>query len=426
MTWPLPWWVAVVPAVVVAVVSFVYVNQASTWAYVAPAQLSGMLRESVTYAGPLVCICAGWVAERFTNRHSPLSWSTLPRSSGAQGLRILGVVTAAWVTGQLAGGIPAIIVQAGRATGGTLYLVEIPLAAAGLAFFIVTGFLIGAVTSRWHAPLLAAGWSSFCVAILPLYYSDVVPDSGRNTEYYLFPALTASDHRDLDVVTMSTVVVWWLLVLVSLVVATRGWYRARARGDDRALMAPGAAVAVICSLGLLLPHVTPSAFVDGDEDALACTGAEGLDVCVLAEQEPLLGQIVAGIGPVTRRMGEHFPAEVTAVFSYRAVPAALAEGYRPGEFLAVNAGISGAESVDLDLAMSLAGISSCEADRSDQRALRWAFVLGEWISGGSDTEWSDDPLARGLAARSDAEILDWYSRHSSSILSCTYVGSGPA
>lgn len=422
LTWPLPWWVALMPAVVIAIVSYLYVAQASDWAYIEQARLSGMLRESVIIIGPIACLCAAWVAERFTNRRSPLSWSTHPRAAGQQGLRILGVIAVAWMIGQMVGGGVSTLVQEARATGGTFYGIELVFAALSLVFFTVSGFLIGAVVCRWHAVLWAALWSLLWVGVLPLYYSDFFVDSGRNTEYFIFPALQSSDHRALEPVTVGVLLVWWIIVVVCLGWFLRAWYRSRARVGHGSLLVSGGAVVLLAAAGFVLPHILPASFNDEHPRPLACEPLGQLEVCLIDEQIPMLDVVAEGVQPVIDRMGEHLPEQITTILSYRAIPAALASGYQPDEFLVVNVGTTGDLDLQLDVGMSLGGIDACE---SSGRAVNWAFAFGHWVSGTSDPGSQADPLVQLLDSKPEDVVLDWYSEHASEIRNCAYVGDGP-
>src|SRR5699024_1711044 len=198
-----------------------------SWAYIALDRVSGLPGQSLMAVGPIVCLAAAAVAGRYVNRRSPMAYPTMPRSAGQLGLRVLAVIAAGW-------GLAFLGISGGgmawwqyRSTGGAAYWLELPVTLLHLEFFIVSGFLIGAVVARWHAVLWTLLWSALWVLVLPVEYTVQFPGRTTNLEYFLFPAVQASRHRDLVGPVVTVVMGWMLCVVAVLVLITTGWFAVR-------------------------------------------------------------------------------------------------------------------------------------------------------------------------------------------------------
>lgn len=425
LTWPLPWWIVAIPAAVIAVVSYIGVNQASAWAYISSARLSGMPSEALIVAGPIACISAAWIAERFTNRNFPLASPTVVRASGAHGLRILAVLVGAWAMAHVLGAMTSIAVQLARATGGTFHPIEVLLSVFALTFFVVTGFTIGAVIARWHAPLWAALWSFLWALAFPLYYPDISLGSGTNIEYFMFPALPSIDHRSLSLGVMTVLVVWWIVVLGSLTALVYGWYRRVARESGTTLVGSGVAVAAVAVVGFVIPVAVPSPFVDGEPMALSCTQGRHMDICVTEEQQEVLDEVVPRVDTVLDRMGAHLPEGLKAVVSDYGLSAAEADGLDDSEILVMNVGTGGMPTIEFDVALSLAGLPACDPDTSNSTAVSWAFAFGQWLAPEGDYLLQTDPMLAELDQAEPEDVLAWYTTNQDELRACTYTGNGP-
>jgi hypothetical protein len=337
------------------------------------------------------------------------------------------VLGAWWIAGQAVGGAAGLAIGYSKATGGHVYLVELLLAAFGLWFFIASGFLIGAAISSWYAPGVALVWSLIWVAVLPVYYSVLFPDSGTNLEYLLFPALASSNHRPLLAGPVVAVVGWWMVVAAGFTFVIVAWYRRQARRSGWPLAASAAALLGTFFAGVNLPVAVGTPFYDQVE-AMTCASHKGLEYCVLDEEAPLLDEMVKRAKPAIARVGAALPDDVLAVASSAAVPALADErGLETRQILAVNLSPrAGAPEAGLDIGTSLAGLGSCAPGTSDDIAVAWAFSLGAWIAEDSTARPIEETMfGPNLAAVSDEAVLSWYAKHSDELRACRYAGPGP-
>ena len=151
LSWPLPIWLTALPGAAFCALSFWVVWGASKWVYVPGGLLSGMARQAVMLTGVIACVAAAFVSAVYSDRRAPYSLPILKRAAGPLGVRLLGVVLAWWCLGEMLGSVAATALQFARATGGRIYCSELVIAAIGFAAFIVMGFAVGTVVSRWYA-----------------------------------------------------------------------------------------------------------------------------------------------------------------------------------------------------------------------------------------------------------------------------------
>lgn len=418
-TWPLPWWALAIPALAIAVATGIVMAQPGQWLYVAPARASGLPAEALITVGPLVAVASCWVAERFVNRHSPLASPILPRAGGALGFRALVVLVVGWALVFSLVVCGALAFWRERATGGEFYPVEVVLSVVRLEFFIVSGFIIGTVVARWHAGIWALGWSAFWSQAAPTLYSAWMPGRSSNLEYFIFPALAASDHRDLSARAMSLVLIWWIFVIAALTLAMAGWYGLMA-GRSRVLVGVGAfSLGVAATLGVALPIVARGAFVDGSPQPLSCASVRELTACVTQEQRSVLPPIVPRIEEAIDRMGSHLPADVSLVASNDAVPTALAAGYRMREILTLNLGSSSLSDPAFDMGVGLAGLDACSSGRP---GAAWAFHFASWLA--PDSNLAIPVEENPLLGIHDEKVLAWYTANEEALRDCNYTGDG--
>lgn len=434
LTWPVPWWVLAVPALIVAALTAWYISRASGWAYVSLPRLSGQPRESGIITGPLVCVCAAWIAERFTNRRSPIAWPIAPRASGALGRRVLLVLVATLVAAQLLGAVPALAYQYSRALGGEFFPIEVLAASLDLTFFTATGFLIGTVIARWWAPLAAVLWAGFWIYIAPIAYTITFPDRGTNIEYFMFPATVGQDHRSLSTPVMVAVIVWWALVLTTIVTTTVGWHRFLARKGAKLLTVAGLATAAATGMGFSASTLLPSPFIDGATSDVVCTPLDQTQVCLAVEQMPMLEEIRARAQPVLDRLGE-VPPGIEAIASSRAITTLTAQGRPATAFIRISVSTYGARTIEFDVGVGFGGLAACvpTADTvpgTDQPVIapdgvNWAFAIGHWLAQDPESDPEHQPLERKLADTDPSTVRAWYAKNAQTILSCAYAGDGP-
>jgi len=427
--WPLPLWVTVIPSFILAIFTFWYAFQAGNWAYVAPARLSGMLRESLMISGPLVAALAAWVANGFTNRYSLQGASHLPKVTVFQRLRLLFLLAVTWSSGFLIGGLFSVWLIMRRATGGAIYPLEFTIATISLCWFVIVGFSIGTIVSRWWSPLLVLAIGYIWVYIVPLFYSIFVPSTGSNIEYFMFPAIAAQDHRSLAPAPLAVILLWWIVQLSVLLFMLGSWYQWISRANRNRFPICVVALFCIAACGLLISNLSASPFRDNFSENLVCQSVgsdSNLQVCVTSQQQPVISSIIAEVPTILERMGSAFPEHFTTVLSYQALPIALAQGNPAEQILPVNVGIdAGATNVALDLAVNLSGFSAC---LSNQGGSATPFVVGltAWIADGqAPLDWASNPDYIRLNDLPVQTVRQWYSDNSSDILTCQHVSGTP-
>lgn len=424
VSWPLPWWVTIVPGLVVGGLTFGITLTASSWPYVAPARLSGMIGQAQELTGPVACVCAAWVAERFVNRRSPLAPTTATRADGRQGMRVLVNIAASWVGLLALGGLAAVALVLRDATGGHYYISQAIVDVLQAAFFVVSGFAMGVVIARWHAPLWALIWSLAWVWIVPVYSGGLFPYPSRNVEYLLFPGQPASDHQKLNEVSLFLIISWWLVVLVVWAACLIIWFRGVGRLLPRRVV-PVCAVALVAAAasGVFLSHVAPSPFDPAQPSAAVCGTKAQLEYCVTPEQRVLLPKFIAATYPSVARMGFAWPKSVHRLVSF----SVAGEGTRPpkGDLGVSVTSTSGIPSAQMDVGAGLAGLDACGSGRNNPAATSWAFDFAQWLARSPDGRSDSSAQARSLWDSSDGVVRRWYVANSAALLKCQYTGPGP-
>lgn len=424
LTWPLPPWVALAPGLALGVATFLLVATAGSWPYVAPARLSGMIAQSVGLTAPVACAASAWVAERFTNRHSPIAWPILPRAARSQALRVLAVVTVSWALPVAAGGLIAQLVVLRRATGGQFYPIESVIAILGFCFFIVPGFLIGGAVARWHAPVWALVWALAWIWVVPVYLGGLFPSPSRNVEYFLFPGLPAVDHRGLDLLVVGAIAAWWIVALASCLMLISVWYGAMARALARPFVVLGVVFPlIVASGGVSLAHFLPSPFVEQEPSEPVCRTEDHLEYCVTQEQSVLLDELIAASSPAVERIGGAWPSDIHRVVSF-----SVAGAGNPPQSGSIGVGVTSATGIDsapMDIGTGLGGLDSCDPEQSHPDSIGWALEFGRWLAKSPDAQPDMDPRAAALWGSSDDEVRAWYARHAHDLLACRYTGPGP-
>lgn len=423
-TWPLPWWVAAVPGLILGIVTYLIVSTAASWPYIAPARLSGMIGQSIGVTGPISCAASSWVAERFTNRHSPIAWPILRRAAGGQGFRALGVVCVSWVGLSALGGYVASFVVLRGATGGHFYPAETAIDCLGLTFFVVSGFAIGTVVGRWYGPIWALIWALIWIWVAPIYSGGLFPYPSKNVEFFLFPGQIAVDHYSLDGRVMVAILGWWMVVIGSVLLLMWIWLRANSRAVAWPLVIVGAFGPILVAvIGVSLAHVLPSPFLKPVPQRAVCVTKARVQYCVTREQRDLLGEFVAAVSPSVRRMGSAWPPEIHRVVSF----SIAGEGTTPPHSdLGVDVtSASGIPDAAMDIGAGLGGLDSCDSGRSDPIAVAWAFDFARWLSKSPDGGSSSDARSAALRRSSDTQVQAWYIKNATDLLACRYTGPGP-
>lgn len=365
LTWPLPWWVVVLPAILVMVISYLVVGEGRDWAYTAPAKLSGLAKQSLLFIGPITSVSAAWIAERFTNRHSPLSDPILPRGRGAQGLTILAVIGTYW----------------------------------GCAFLWVFGF--------------------------PLAYAYIFVGPSTNLEYFLFPTIQSSNHKPLQTSLMALLVVWWICVLVAMVLLLKKWFATRSGASMRLMTFPIALIVACGFVGLIMPKILPSPFIDGRPTTLSCEPALGIEVCVTKEQELVLPEVLAQSLEFLAQFDEIIPDEIHMIVSSYGIPEAEDRGLNDLELLTINVGPHGFQTLEFDLAASLGGVPACSPQFSGQDSINWSFAVASWLLPDNPLSHGEAPQVQQINAVSLESALSWYETNQRELRACEYKGSGP-
>lgn len=420
-SWPVPWWVVAIPGLLVVAGAGVTMTEPAGWAYISPAAVSGLPHQALVPVGPLAAVSACWVAERFLDRRSPLAAPTLPRASGAQGTRVMGVLALWWA------GLFLLTTAAGglwwavQATGGTASPVRFVMALAQLEFFVLSGLLIGVVVARWYASLLALAWSMLWVLVIPVEYAVAFPDRRSGLETFMFPALAGEGGAgELHPALVAGLVLWWVVVLGGLMLLIRGWLAQVAGYGSRLLITGGVVIAAGAAAGLLLPAWAPDREHQALSEPIVCMDGEVLQVCVTQEQQPALGELAEEVDRALTRIGDHLPADYHTVASPAAQPRVYASGVARERVLTANLSLHGTDDVTFDIGTSLVGLENCAGE---DRATTWAFEFASWYAPHSEYGWPAEQSS--LAAFTEEEVWDWYTQNQQDLRACDYQGDGP-
>ena len=85
-----------------------------------------------------------------------------------------------------------------------------------------------------------------------------------------------------------------------------------------------------------------------------------------------------------------------------------------------------AAGAEYDLGTSIAGLTACDPETSDPRAVGWAFAFGQWLAPAAGHLDERNDQYRTLLDADDEVVLAWYTRHRSALLACAHVGDGPS
>lgn len=428
ITWPLPWWSIAGPAVLIAAVCAYFLSTSRHWAYIDPARLSGLAAASVSVSGVAAALAAAWIAERFANRRSPLAWPVAPRADGRMILRLAGVASSRWALALLLTGSLGTYAAGRSATGGHFYVIETAFGIANLAFFTVSGLCIGLVGARWHAPLWAAAWAAGWLWVVPVYSGPLFPYPSKGVEAFLFPQTTAGNHGPVDEFVLLVLLVWWVLVVAAFVLVAWAWQRLVAGMLTRipmlacALSLPG-----VAALGVGLAHALPSPILPDVPQPAVCEPLQAklrsLDVCVTAEQRPILGDVRARLREPVDRIGPAWPTDIRRIASFDV--SGKGRDPEPGS-LGINVSSHGARSVAMDVGVGLAGLDRCPVDGSAPMAVNWALAFGRWLARDPEARAIPDPQDQSLSRASDDEVRRWYAANADALRACAYTGSGPS
>ncbi len=288
----------------------------------------------------------------------------------------------------------------------------------------MSGFGFGVTIARWHAPLWGLLWGLLWVWVIPIYAQGLLPFPSKNVEYFLFPGLSASDHRSLDMGVVAAILGWWLLVPASGVLALWLWFRVAARSVHwRALLIGAVVPVVVAGCGVGLAHALPSPFVDSSPPPAKCTTRGTLEYCVTQEQAPQLNDLVSKTAPAIQRMGSAWPATIRRVVSF----SLAGEGNPPaaGDIGVNVTSASGIATAEMDIGAGLAGLAACDPAHSSQESIGWALTFAQWMAKSPDARPDLDPRAASLWNASDDQVKAWYTRNSGDLLHCRYSGPGP-
>ena len=428
LTWPLPWWMPVVPALLTAGFTIWYITQARDWLYIAPSRLAGMPAESLMISGPALAAAAAWVSWRLAARTSPLANPVSRRASGRQALQVLGVLLG-WI-------VPLFVLASVVGTwwigtqvpAWSSYLIALALATTFLAFFVVGGFLTGLVLANWVAPLVALVGAAAWLLPIPMTYGLVTGPDTRGIGQLLFPAMVAMEHRPFTGPSPAVIVLLYVLVVAAIATLSYGVQRSSARLGRGPLIGSAVALGCLTLVGAWLPTVLPYPFAPASAEPVECSEfEEDLKVCLLPEQVPALADLEPELRVVLDRMDGHLPDTFTTIASYTATEAMVERGSDPEQIISFSASSWGANSIAFDMAASIAGIPQCDPrpDGAGQQELASAFAFASWLA--QDARWplGDTPLEQQLQQASDEQVLAWYTANEAAFLNCTFTGRGP-
>ncbi len=426
-TWPLPWWSVAGPAIPIVALCAYSVSTSRDWAYIAPARLSGLVGASVSVSGVIACMAAAWIGERFANRRSPLAWPIVRRADGRMITRLGRVVTCSWILMLLVTGAVTAYFASRPATGGRYYPIEILFAAANLAFFSLSGLLIGLLVARWHSPLWAVAWAASWLWVIPVYSGVLFPYPGNGLEVFLFPQTTASDHGPLNNTVLLVLLAWWAIVLASFVVTAWAWQRFVAGMlTGRLMIAVAFSLPGVAALGVGLAHGLPSPILRSPPQSAVCQPLRAklrtLDICVIAEQRPILDDVRARLEEPVDRIGSAWPTDVNRIASFDVN--GRGRDPAPGS-IGINVSSRGARTLGMDIGTGLAGLDQCPIDGSQPVALHWALAFGRWLARDEEAQGSPDPSDQALWRASDDEVRRWYASNAHALRRCSYSGPGP-
>lgn len=416
LTWPLPVsWVAL-PALLVGAVTSAQCLPVLGWYYIDWAALSELPMGTLRLVGPVVAAAAAATSSKTSNPQTPLGCPVSARAGSPTVIVHLRTLVAAWTAAFTAGVTPFLLIGASRATAHEPQLILLAYALMSLVFFVVLGYVIGAVLPVRLAPLLAAA-----IASVLAFTNSFVSLSTSPGIALLLPVMS----QVLEIGLVAEVAAWTLkMMLLAIVAAALAWIAAssphvRYRPRDAAPLAI-AAVALPVIIATLLMQFAPPLFVRDEVRRGTCSNVDGVSVCVEVGQRAIQPAIDSAVRDTLAITGGA-PRQLVGVESQTLVTTILALTpennlrFRFPTVVRVNLqpGTDPSQPTRQALATFLSGRHACSIVGDGGRR---EFLPSRQRA----TEISDSILAQleNRASVSDESFATWYQREQERILAC--------
>lgn len=298
LLWPLPWpWVAL-PAALIWLVTSAQMAQTLNWVYIDWPALSGIPLGALVLSGPLVSTAAAYVSSSTWGPRTPFASPIAQRSGAATARAQLRVILPIWWFAYATAVGPFLVVGGSRATAHAPDAVHIGIAFVSFAFFLVIGYVIGALVPTRLSPLLA-----FSVAWLCVFTDAYTPSTYSNPWRVLLPAIGSEARIGVVVNAGAWAAKALFLVSTSLVLL---WLASRRPtfGYSRA----NVAAAVV---PLVVPVVLAIALVDAGMElyrrqldvAPQCSAVSGIEICLEHGQSAVAEEANASVARILASVG---------------------------------------------------------------------------------------------------------------------------
>lgn len=149
LTWPLPPWTVLLPALALATVSAAQAATVLSWNYIDWALLSSVPTSALTFSGPLAGAFAATVAATYRNPRTPLAIASAVRSGPNSALTHLRVLIPSWALSHGLGTLPFIFYGWLNADAHGPQVVLLTYSLIACSLFITLGYAAGtAIPSR--------------------------------------------------------------------------------------------------------------------------------------------------------------------------------------------------------------------------------------------------------------------------------------
>lgn len=394
------------------------------WNYVDLRAVSALPRASSALAGPLVAVAAAAFAVRRCGPCTPLALPVAHRCGWRAVGAHLSSLVPTWTAAYAVGFVPVIVAARGRAEFGQMDWAVVAGGLVVLAAFITAGYCAGVML-----PLRLTPMGVGVATLLIVAARDYVPESS----WLALPAWPAveSTTRAANAIFpwlhmgLFAVVALCSVILAAGVQGLRAWWGARPPWQPLLALAP----AVLAVWAASATGLSPS----GSEPAgpRACQDMDGVEVCVHAVKQSVLGSVVAMSSGVFSVLGG-MPPGLAGVSDDSLVPRGELSRSRPGVAL-----ITVPRDLPLDaqaprqLAGWAAGLEACfilARDRlEDEEPLEFGMVFTEWLldeagyASQREQLAQQPPMAAQLARldRAGVEaVAAWYHRHAPDVQAC--------
>lgn len=420
---PTPIWHLLILAAIPLLSTMLVGLQVENWAYVSLSHLSGLPREAIQYAGPIVAAATAYLAGPLCDARSPVSSAASQRRSNGLLSHLAISLGGSAVVGHAVGAVVLLSRYAPQARAGRIDWVELALGPVQLIPFVLVGILFALGGLRWWLAPTALVVCAFWIHILPILIGGLLPTYPYSVGHeFLFPATPAYRHEEFSSIPIITIFIIWIGAVWVLFALAR--FIVRRQGSlSTPLVNVLVPVALVAGL-FFWASVDDSRFYGNyPETEASCEEDNRWTFCVMPEEADLLEDFMTEASIVRTRSGPLGKPAMTIL----STGLALSEWERPqsdNPMIEVNiSNVGGVASVRNDIAGPLAGLDVCEVGESLDESTLIALGLAQWLTG--DPYYIEtNEYAQRFDAMNKTEREEWFTTNTPHIATCSIDDKG--